>query len=309
MIQKSNGTCEHCHASLLAPGTAFVAADATRRETSKTSTLALAYLQTSRTPYIFSLTVSIVIMALLTMSSMPSVMLKTPTPSPSGIPEAAVNDSGDWRDILNKYTGWFITAGGSRIVITLDYSQLRISEKLSEAQGGAITSSYDLSLPDGDVSEAIMTKANLETVNFGDLKDMVKAQSGADVVLFSIEEGEVTGVGFNGKAYETTDPGVCSFLKLSVELRASVWKDILVTDQGYVVLKRTPDKENSVIISADLKVSRPISTPAMEEHAKSLRLLGTASARYAKTTARKHVSSNLPATVSILVRWDFSSTY
>jgi hypothetical protein len=170
------------------------------------------------------------------------------------MPQDVLSGTLDEHNLLRKYTGWFASDNGARVVITLDYIQLRVGVLAPNNEGGAIETSYDLSLLDDKIADDITSSVGQPTVTFAKLKDTAMVEPANDMVMFSIENNEVTGVGFNGVAYKSTICGECEFFTLPVELREKVWKLALATELGYVHLCKTWDENKSTIISSDIKV-------------------------------------------------------
>jgi len=124
----------------------------------------------------------------------------------------------DEHKTLSKYTGWFVSSDGHRAVITLDYFQLRIGLLAPENEGGVIEASFDMSSLNDEKVDEIMTRAGEPTITFAELKRTITGEPDDEMIIFSIENGEVTGVGFDETAYKRTkgcdDPEECHFLKL-----------------------------------------------------------------------------------------------
>jgi len=137
---------------------------------------------------------------------------------------------------LKDYTGWFKSTSGERIVVTLEYEQLRIGN-IAEGPGAIL----------------ISTDITLSTSRNQDTRVSAKTHPGGNRILFNIVDGKIESVTMNKKTYQRTDPGACHIVRLPAEVRERIWKEVLRRNhpKGEVALT---SYEGVPMISGNIKV-------------------------------------------------------
>ncbi|KAH7086735.1 hypothetical protein FB567DRAFT_549190 [Paraphoma chrysanthemicola] len=161
---------------------------------------------------------------------------------------------------LVKYTGWFRTNAGARIVITRYCSQLSLGH--IDGIHGEITRSYSLQLEGvGRVRRKGRTPAEKELNR--DIEAMAMATPGDFNVYFGVKQGKITHVGVGEARYKRTERGVCLITTLPAETREMIWKYAL---GGALQYDGGEDaKWDSVILTEDKMTGEAIITGDLEK--------------------------------------------
>ena len=140
---------------------------------------------------------------------------------------------------LRKYTGWYASSdGGGRVVLTIDGG---LSISYVDPITGALGKKRGIALALGIGQDPDAEELKLPSDE--------KLNSGAQGIIFKIENNVVNGLTASGKLYERTPPSPCGFFKLPTEIRRMVWNHVLLAPGRKVVQTRASIDDDKRIIS------------------------------------------------------------